>query len=1180
MNLLALFLLSFVFLEETKGQVESCQPSSKTLDLGTLCSADSPRSLEFGDSVDASFNFSSCCPSPSLSARRLLGITSDTLPRQMQSTSENCQSYEIIDPFCPDCNLETISLSLTVQFSNPQVLSNETCCSECNCWGDPRCTSFNGTRANWVVCDDRNSQCEHGPVRCENRKDPWGGSCEFVKRSRKPESDDPQPWWYDWDTSGSPCQATPVWEEEQFPYMVMYDGEGQVINLTLGERGIISSVQVTEESTDYTLDARDCFVNANSSAWTVTGDSFFPSTWNLTVESSTLYRWNIQNLDKTVFTSIVCYQSSDYRSRLDITVRQIASSTSDLNSVQGFCKSGIISENFAESRTLSIEEDDACLRKELGTCVEACKALVDSSCSETNLQANVREWCSINDLTGIVTNFTIDSIDTCISYICGDGNCFDECSNTSQNWADLVCQIDSMNIDRTGYDEAMYRDCAADIAETSWFQYAADRQAYIVRNFGYFSDAECLESVSEYPSSKPYPCAIGAQIQTKNPDTGEWEDEFFIPVENPLCENATLSALDYPNLVTRPIKVSQCDMLGSDCAVENDCLPVPEISVTIMVENELCPTPAPTIAPTEPPITIENTTCAVCTTRDANLYPQICVTETSDFQALSDCDRCCSELNATVLNLTDYGYCRTQETERAYCDLANATDVEYCENLLGNNGVLSLNITYTNTANTTSCCPECIAYGDPELIPFNETEYVVDAWVICDGRSPDTCKVDEGVCTAQLDHEGNNCTYDSQRAAWLEQYGQFNIGAIGSPCIASNQSSPAVMELYTLPEKEMSIKTTLGERAVMVDARFTFANTTSYTLSANTCFDGPGSGWTKDGSNVTTDEVAAAFSFLQYDTADVNSVTRGASRTWVLEFNNSLHVQITCQKMIAQGGDIQGLAGYRLDFDHIIDTNEERAFSTNSTGFCPTAEIDFMEATRTDLSDDSAFSKCTWMRMNVAVALAKSLVDPTATYSETEIRAAVETWCNTANVYQTKKDPTAECVKAIWTSGNLEGTGKKWAYQYCKAIGSSNPEKCRNGILENTYSIQQSVEAFGTGKVTTDNTCSKTKTDEYTTSTDVCEQGFFIDYFDESTSEWIQELFVPSLELPCSGGTIDLTYEKRPHLFNNRFRIRQCDPSVENGCNLATSCSAARAYTASYRFSQDATVCGDTSGSS
>mmetsp|Transcript_9066 Transcript_9066/g.15863 ORF Transcript_9066/g.15863 Transcript_9066/m.15863 type:complete len:219 (-) Transcript_9066:4-660(-) len=218
--------------------------------------------------------------------------------------------------------------------------------------------------------------------------------------------------------------------------------------------------------------------------------------------------------------------------------------------------------------------------------------------------------------------------------------------------------------------------------------------------------------------------------------------------------------------------------------------------------------------------------------------------------------------------------------------------------------------------------------------------------------------------------------------------------------------------------------------------------------------------------------------------------------------------------------------------------------------------------------------------MNVAVALAKSLVDPTATYSETEIRAAVETWCSTANVYQTKKDPTTECVKAIWTSGNLEGTGKKWAYQYCKAIGSSDPEKCRNGILENTYSIQQSVEAFGTGKVTTDNTCSKTKTDEYTTSTDVCEQGFFIDYFDESTSEWIQELFVPSLELPCSGGTIDLTYEKRPHLFNNRFRIRQCDPSVENGCNLATSCSAARAYTASYRFSQDATVCGDTSGSS
>lgn len=1161
-----------------QAQVEGCNATTNQLTLDYLACENGLGSTLPSSSAVGPVIFETCCPNVAAgeSWRLLWGSNNHETSFRTLQLAETCRITEITNAYCDvgqdsGCEVQYANLELEFNFLYERLTSDDLCCSSCVCWGDPRCTAFDGSRDNWVICDDRRAgDCQHGPVRCHNQKDPWGNQCEYVRRTRVPDSNATQPWWYNWDESGSPCQSKSIWEGTALPTMVMYDGYGQVTTLTLGERGIITGVTIVQNGVNYTLSSATCLSDFSASAWISSDFSNIPDKWAVVLESSTRIRWNIQNLDGTTSTSILCLATSDYRTRLDVDLKIPNGGAGNLSG-EGFCITGNIQENSKGTGTLNITQDDLCLRRELGSCIEACKALVDASCEDANLEENVNVWCTFNDYTGVTP--AINSIGECVSRIFSEENC----NETSFQWADIICQIDNMNADKTGYSESGYQMCLTNIADNTWFQYVADRPAYSIPSLDVIP-AECIADVQEYNRSKPYMCAVGVQVQSFNNLTSVWEDEFFIPVDYSPCDNfLNISGVDFPNLMTRPIRFKQCESIQSECAMENSCLPTNGFQVKATYSMEYCPPPTP--SPTESPIGTEGG-CYECLQQPRSQRPEICATE-NQFYELGSCETCCVPAeNETLPVLNENGYCRYQETSRPYCNMSNNEEAAYCAQLKTGGGLLEIQIQYSDAEDApTTCCRDCAVYGDPEMTSFADTTLSlnISAWIICDGRviqdSDDACPIEEEQCTKELDQDGNRCYYNTTRAALLTD--QSNIGAVGSPCQANPNSGEATMELYTIPDGDFSFFILLGERAVITESRFVIAGE-YITLVSSECFGEAGSGWTNDPSSFFTD--------VTYDASDVRSTPRGAERTWSFVYDNTIYVQITCIKMVAQGGDAQDITGYRMNIDHIIDSDLERSGSDNATGFCPTSAIDYMNASVTDTSKGSVFNVCTWQQWSQALTLAKALVSTATTASQ--INEAIQTWCETANVFQTSSNPEVECYSAITgTNADSESIGFRWTVQYCNAISNNRGDisvsqwrnRCTSQIKEETFGIVNFVETYGTGAKDTDNTCSSNPS--YKLSSNVCQEGIFVEYFDAEISDWTEEFFVPALNLPCNG-TIAVTYTEHPNLFTNMIRFRQCDQPANNGCSLAYSCKSAQGFSIMYRFSQDESICEDESGSS
>ncbi|GBG26018.1 Hypothetical Protein FCC1311_022382 [Hondaea fermentalgiana] len=1110
-------------------------------------------------------SLNTCCPNlvgGQDDARRLFGLApSDTLNSRALQTDETCRQVIVRTPYCDleqgtGCTAESSELEIELAFDYSAVTSEETCCSECFCWGDPRCSSFDGTRANWIVCDDRRrSNCRHGPQRCSNQLDPWGDSCEFVKRTRQG-TDNP---WEGWDTDGSPCQSTRMYDGTEFPSMEFFSGDDFEVNLVLGERGVTEQVDLTVGSDTFSLTASACLADTSASVWT-TDASNIPDTWTVTTESSQRVMWSVQNTGASVFTDILCQRTVGERSRLDVTLRYPTAGDSPDDEFTGFCVTGVISEDEKGTGTLSIEDDDKCLRMEIGGCLEACKALVDPTCVEENYDANVLKWCEENDYSGVTP--AIGSDEECVERI------KENCEESGFSWAQIVCQIDNMNGDGSGYDEDGYLRCLQDIEDFTWFQYVKDRPSFEVTSATTQTPTECIADVTEYNETKSNTCEIGVQVQSFNDDTSTWEDEFFIPSTLPPCDGiAKVNGTVFPNLMVRPIRLAQCESIQSECATSNNCLPTNGFTAQIEYRQiEECPTPAPTPVP-EP-------TCYDCEEFAENQSPQVCQSSTEDFVQIGTCETCCEPDDEDDLpELSEWGYCRTQETIRPYCDADNDDEKAYCRKLKNkrNRVTLDINISYANpNEEPYSCCRDCSIYGDPEMTPFTATgnNLAIDAWIICDGREipgdGSTCPIKSTTCGLEKDHDGNYCVYNETRASMLTD--QSDIGAVGSPCQANPLSGEAVMEVYTTADNMFSINAVLGERAVVTETRLTVDGDT-VSLVASECFGDAGSGWSDELSNSLTD--------VSYDAVDQRSTNRGAERTWKLTYQESIFIQITCLKMIGQKGGAKGVVGYRMNIDHIIDIDEERATSEDSTGYCPKGVVDFQLSTPTDTSDGSVFAECTWQQWSEGLTMAKALVG-TATTSA-QILDAITEWCQTAN---TNEDTPEACYDDIVDGRtNYNVIGRRWAKRYCRAISSNRPsgmsvagwiDNCYADIREETFGIVSYVESYGTGEKNTINTCLSNPT--YTTSDDTCTEGIHVEHYDTSAEDWVQSFFVPSTNLPCDG-IITVKYADYPELFTNKIRFRQCDQPANNGCTLAESCMPAQGFDILYRFSQPAAVC-------
>eukprot|EP00512_Aurantiochytrium_limacinum_P002954 CAMPEP_0171505256 /NCGR_PEP_ID=MMETSP0958-20121227/12125_1 /TAXON_ID=87120 /ORGANISM="Aurantiochytrium limacinum, Strain ATCCMYA-1381" /LENGTH=171 /DNA_ID=CAMNT_0012041387 /DNA_START=64 /DNA_END=576 /DNA_ORIENTATION=+ len=147
-------------------QSDGCTLSSTQLTLESFACSEENEPLSASTSTVGPASVETCCPNINAGSdsRRLLDSLmnisklSMSEARKLQS-SDLCRTVQISDAYCDEsstgCNPDDAVLKLDFSFAYEAVASEELCCSACVCWGDPRCTSFDGSRANWIICDDR-----------------------------------------------------------------------------------------------------------------------------------------------------------------------------------------------------------------------------------------------------------------------------------------------------------------------------------------------------------------------------------------------------------------------------------------------------------------------------------------------------------------------------------------------------------------------------------------------------------------------------------------------------------------------------------------------------------------------------------------------------------------------------------------------------------------------------------------------------------------------------------------------------------------------------------------------------------------------------------------------------------------------------------------------------------------
>jgi len=1170
---------------------EACSQSSSILNLEEQACPDS-NSASSSTTVGPA-SVLTCCPAvfPGQDQRRLSSATTPNTPSRLLQGGEECRSVQVEEPYCvPEesgCSAASTTLTLNFFFEYFSLDSTELCCSECICWGDPRCVSFDGERDEWLICDDRRpSDCMHKPGRCNAITDHLDQPCEFVRRTRKKKNGFEEPFLYrGFEEDGSPCQSSAIFNGTgPFPEMLMYEANGNRVSLTLGERGVITSMAFTTGTLGtFEIEAAACIGDTSDAVWTNTNpDAQVPDTWTVNQVNPNEVLWNIQSTDFTMFADVTCAKITDFRSRLDVEILLPFSSDdrndqSILTETGGFCFTNMI-----EGRTpgaLTREESEQCLFDEIGGCLEACKALVTPACNSDNKDDNLHEWCSENDLSGLNTPLTEEE---CFDVISNEENC----TITSQNWADIVCQLDNPD-DDVNDPTSGYAKCMMEIEDFGWYYYVDNRPPTSVDTV---QPGECVDNVADYPESKPDECAVGVEVQYFIEGEG-WITRFFIPIDSPPCNNElVLSGADFPELILNPIRLAQCESISTVCNRVNECIPTNGFEVSFEFEDTNCPTPEPTpspstgeptmspttLAPTPNPTTEAPTfgrpTCYNCELFPDAIRPKICEFP-DEFVTLGNCEQCCEpDDDEPPPPVTDQGRCRNQRTLEPYCDIES--EPELCESLGNNDGLLEFRIKYDLEVDPEFCCLECAAYGDPELSSFQATGLQnLSVWIICDGRDNEgggSCPITQAQCESQLDHEGRQCFFNQTKFDLLADV-YTNIGVVGSPCEINPDSEPAVFNLYTSTTQgeTFQVDTVLGERAVITSTIVT-TNAGEFVITASECFGEPEDAWEGD--------VFSNFNKIEFDTEDQRVTPNGAERRWRLtDPSTGNFLQITCIRQ--EGGPpVEGLTSFRLNVDSIIERDIERV--NLGTGYCPSGIVDFQQSTPTETEEGSVFFECTWSRWPQALSICKSLVDTACTVRQ--VPDGVMEWCRTANVFQDRINPFEACVDEILGEDRGSSTvriGNRWARQYCVAIannmdnGQSQNQfinNCITDIEEMTFGgIQNKVDLFGRGEVNNFNTCLENP--EYGMNDDVCERGIFVEYEDEG--EWIESFFVPLTQLPCSG-IVSVSFNDYPELFTHPIRFRQCQQVDENDqCTTDIVCLPALGYEIEYKFSQRSRVC-------
>eukprot|EP00516_Mucochytrium_quahogii_P004120 CAMPEP_0203761608 /NCGR_PEP_ID=MMETSP0098-20131031/14654_1 /ASSEMBLY_ACC=CAM_ASM_000208 /TAXON_ID=96639 /ORGANISM=" , Strain NY0313808BC1" /LENGTH=1178 /DNA_ID=CAMNT_0050655669 /DNA_START=1870 /DNA_END=5403 /DNA_ORIENTATION=- len=1107
---------------------------------------------------------SKCCANHIDNGSRLLLGDSGLrlLQNDQEASGDQCRHISTSRPYCdeatdPGCSLKiNQDDKLKLEILMTHASNSETCCDTCFCYGDPECTAFDGSTDEWIVCDGRRhkgqtGECGQGAYYCRKEKDHNNKYCAWKKN------------WESWEVNGSPCQ--PDWEaiannpKLDLPKMIMHKRGAFQLELTLGERGVITDADIDTGLGSFKLNAKKCFEHSPR-----TSNDPNEAFDELSAEEATMLSHSLPNsvdvawevVDETtgIHVQLVCTKSVTNGKptipRLNVQ-RLVETQDYKGGQAEGFCASGKIDKQKtpAAQAANSSQLHRHCLGLNLDPEVVACKYLQIDICSPHTFVAEVQRWCSQADLA--LTNMAND-IEECVAFITGG----ETSEIKADKWSSLVCDINNLDI----------VECVNNIKQFGW-------EAFLIKySNGLQSSTDtqtnCASSVTEYGKQEEGDCANGVSVDYYNKNKDTWEQVLFIPSTRPPCGG--ILEIDggenrYKPLFTNPIRVSQCD-LSTKCLAQTDCVATVGFQMKAKFETENCRSTNPD--------TPDCYKCALEEQATQNICDQ---TQITDYVHLGQCDSCCDKDKITkIVEEGDEAIppqCREISTQQPYCDVdsENVDLGKKCSLLHTTEAVLNLNVAMKNEEVT--CCQECLCWGDPECKSFSGA---LDKWILCESRAADTCKSSQSICEKQSDHMGSQCVWNETVATQIGGY-RADVGFHGSPCQADwEKSNLASMTMYSTGEFSAELK--MGERGVIEELHVTSykgqGDESTNVLTAKNCFKtDPFDGWSNLQGPVNFQDAFQKKSYV--------GARSELEHVWEFtDVNTGIFIKAVCIRQHARNPKYKGqnvFGGYRMNIESLIEPNDDRI--KTAEGFC---KADAIYKGSSSPAPANVFENCMQDLPDVHLAC-KALWKESCTMNQ--INEGIKQWCRTANIYPGDVDHVEKCERYIFQNAPKEAystleadlMAKRWLQQYCHATKSLRGagvsegdwfdlcvSKVTNGGWRDFSLTYGKGSVSAVSKYSGQPACGSKQTQysarPYTNNT--CLPGISIQYLKEG--KWIEELFIPQ-NFPVCSGNLEVTAKRHKNLFIYPVRFEQCDP--DHSCGRNVKCAGVQGYDISYYFS-------------
>mmetsp|Transcript_11551 Transcript_11551/g.20478 ORF Transcript_11551/g.20478 Transcript_11551/m.20478 type:complete len:623 (+) Transcript_11551:475-2343(+) len=512
--------------------------------------------------------------------------------------------------------------------------------------------------------------------------------------------------------------------------------------------------------------------------------------------------------------------------------------------------------------------------------------------------------------------------------------------------------------------------------------------------------------------------------------------------------------------------------------------------------------------------------------------PGLCSAGANTF-GLGEWDPCCA---LDVRSVENEDKCRRFELGGAYC---NETRGEDCSTL-SSSDKWEFSISFKHLAEDVECCSNCVCFGDPECVSFNNVE---DLWIPCDARedpfnptpekSYKSCRIFKDICDGMTDPNGNQCK-------WIREDGDnsagWDMGTLGSPCVPDLSKDDITMNMYTSKDNKFSVDLSLGERGIIQRVNTKIGNS-RYSLDANDCFEDVATGgnpWTGGESDYIT-LLHNSTTEVEYQVVDVKSMT--SMHLLCVRNHNGAAPRVNVQSLTVLTEDVP-----------------------SGSGFCVRDSIN--EAG--DTSD-------TLLRHHECVATAEEALQAckalvSAGLVDNQLLECATEWCSRAQFaddVDKNKEAREECKRRH--NKNDGNNNNVWVSEYCKAVryqgfSTMNQHNCEDYVKSEGWPV--SVEQWTNGMPVAGSPaleCGNSLSEYTLDQKEDCVDGVYVevDMDDTDGEDWVAKYFIPATRPPCEGVVLGLTADDDKDFFIHNVRITQCDPVAEEAClaPLVATCS-------------------------